>query len=219
MQRIIFSISLTLLFLAGGCTTFTSYEMARTVPEGQLYLSGAVTTLFFTSTSDDERYFTFFPVPELSIKYGIRQNLDLGLRWVLGPGINFNAKYQFLRGNFDGALFLEGSFYGVVNPGSRFGYYSLKPELIFSREKRRSISLGIGLYYLKGIVDNDDSQSMSLVGHIGLPRQIGMRRSIILMPAITLMIPLYYSYTNNDIFSSLQEWIVSLGIGLGYVGK
>ncbi|MCX8015253.1 MAG: hypothetical protein N2748_04465, partial [candidate division WOR-3 bacterium] len=191
MRTILKVLIFILLLIFSSCTTFTSYQSAQTTPAGHLKLGGAITPIFIAISDTNSKTAIFLPIPETEVKLGLSDNLDLGARWGFGPGLSLNTKYQFLKNNFDGAIFLEGSFYGLVAGGSGFGYYSFKPTFLLSREKpnRVPISLGLGLYHF-GVMSGDASGGFtSLCGHLGIPARIGANRNVRIMPELTLLLP------------------------------
>ncbi|MEO0075245.1 MAG: hypothetical protein ABIK31_03960 [candidate division WOR-3 bacterium] len=222
MKSIIKAIMLFALILLLSCTTFTSYQTAQTTSPNQLKIGGAITPVFIGISGGAGAYFV--PIPEIEAKLGVSDNLDFGARWSFGPGVALNTKYQFLKNNFDGAIFLEGSFYGLMSHGEGFGFYSFKPTLLFSREKAgmTPFSFGIGLYHFGVITGDATGGFTSLCGHVGIPYRIGANRNIRIMPELTFLVPLFSNYHSNNqsgFTTSLDALAITFGIGVANVSS
>ncbi len=207
----------TLLFI--NCLWVTSFETAQTAPPGQIQFGGSVSP-FMTFTADGESETAILPFPMTSIKLGVAERFDMGLKWGFGPGLGLNAKYQFLKNNLDGAFYFETLYYGLGTVGGDnvFSVYNIRPAIIISNEKPGTFpfSAALGLHYWNTGVLGSRVGITSLVGNIGLPFRTGSRHAIRVMPEIGILLPITgkVSGDDDDQFEFTGQTIMQFGIGI-----
>ncbi|OYD16092.1 hypothetical protein CH330_03705 [candidate division WOR-3 bacterium JGI_Cruoil_03_51_56] len=216
------SVALIATVLMTGCMTIGLYETARTAPPGKFQGGGTLTPLHINVT-DDGVAGGFYPAAELFAKIGLGPNFDIGARWAFGPGMALNAKAQFLKGPLDGAIYLSGSFYGLVEDNKGFGMYSLSPRLILSSETRSGFPFAIngGIRYIGKI---GGGGTLAAVAGAGLPFRLRGTRSVRIIPELSISLPVFSSSTFKHggtriyRYSGVEGFYESFGISCGYVG-
>lgn len=178
-------------------------------------------------TGEKEFAAIFFPFPEFSAKIGVSENLELGVRWPLGPGMTTTGKYQFLRGPTDGAFSLYGSFYGFTFGGATIFFYGLSPRFIISSEAPNAFpfSANAGISF-SGVLAGAEGatasgSTLSAVAGLGLPFRFGATRSFRIMPEFSLTLPIVSTFEAEDVSGSqslLGNFSISLGFGFTYTG-
>ena len=98
-------LALVALFL-NACASLTTMQTAAVVPEGEVRWAIAA-----TGTGADGAHVSSSAEPnfEASIRYGIADNVDIGLKLDL-LGAQVGAKYQFVSGTFDLSLGIEAGY-------------------------------------------------------------------------------------------------------------
>ena len=93
-------------FLLNACASLSTMQTAAVVPEGEVRWAIAA-----TGTGADGAHVSASAEPnfEASIRYGVAENFDIGLKLDL-LGAQVGAKYQFLRGDFDLSLGIEAGY-------------------------------------------------------------------------------------------------------------
>jgi hypothetical protein len=216
---------MSLLFILTGCAAGGTYETARTAPYGGFQAGGAINFATVERPIDviNERgenlssfLFYFYPFTELSFKYGVADNFDIGARWVFGPGIT--AKYQFLNAGTEGAISMYSwlYYYYLSAGGERetFISFGLEPRIIISNEQPGGFpySLNAGLNCASSYVGvagvEGTGMSITAVGGVGLPIRVGATRCFRIMPELSASVPLVNGRS-----------ALSLGVGFTYTGQ
>ncbi len=194
-----------LLFI--NCFTVTNFETAQTAGSGNFEFGGSFSPVMMLANQSGSNA-VILPFADISAKLGITDRFDIGARWALPFGIYANTKYQFLRNGIDGALFLEGSYFGPLT-GSDAGFYTINPAVIFSREQEGTFPFSVLLgFFTIGI---GSENTTALKANIGFPFRIGNNRSVRIMPEIGIL----HSFGEEiDIFSDNEgSTIFQFGVG------
>ncbi len=218
--------ALASVILMTGCATLGSFETARTAEPGQFQFGGAVTPVHFIG-SEEASGALFFPFPALYTRVGVAPGFDLGAVWSFGPGVGLNAKYQFLKGPLDAALYIGGSYYGMSIGGAGFGMYSVSPRFFLSSESRGSFPFMVnaGVNYGGASASGGGSTvsggTLSVVAGGGLPFRIGGSRSGRIMPELQVSVPVMSTFTSGEESNTtamLEGFVASIGVCFGSVG-
>jgi hypothetical protein len=204
-------ISFVLLFT--GCISFTNFETAQTAAPGRFQFGGSFSPIVILS-SETGGGSVILPFADLSAKIGLTDRFDIGARWVLPFGMYLNTKYQFLKNNIDGALFVEGSYYGAVGEDNT-AYYTVTPAIIFSREKPGQFPFSI----LLGLFNQGtgSTNTSAIKANLGFPFRIGAQHSIRVMPEIGILRTFGEEITG--IWENQGSTIFQLGVGFSSVKK
>ncbi len=229
-----------LIFIAGfmlifiGCLPMVNhYQTAETAPQGQFQVGGSLSPYYYWMSESSGNSSLIWPITRLDIKYGISNQLDIGTAFLFNfyiPGIAFNAKYQFLENNVDGAVLLDGSYsrysYTFLNSKITDKIVTLRPALVVSREKSGqfpfSVALGLHYWHVANVTDNIPSNKSitSLTANLGLPIRLGPMR---FMPEIGFWLPFIGSASvgneNDNYFLEPGNILIQVGAYLGYTGK
>lgn len=218
MKYIPFLISL--LFILTGCAAGGTYETARTAPYGVFQPGGAIhfATVARSISGENVSSFLFHSIPELSFKYGVADNFDIGARWAFGPVITATSKYQFLNAGTEGAISMYSWLYYYYRSAGgvreTFISFGLEPWIIISNEQPGGFpySLNAGLNCAssyEGVAGAEATDiSITAVGGVGLPIRVGATRCFRIMPELSASVPLV-----NGRFA------LSLGVGFTYTGQ
>lgn len=198
-------VSLTLT----GCPSLSTMQTPRTVPQGQVRfglgfeavgIKTAARTDSSTGTTIPSESVTF-PQFELTLRYGVTDNLDIGGKLYL-IGAEAGLKYQFLRGPLDVAVAPAASYISI---GSSSGDTSssvsatyLHLPVLFGFNLNDNVAISFGpkfLYTIASISANDTSSRSSaatsglwLGGYLSLPLKVG--HAFWLAPEINVYRPL-----------------------------
>ncbi len=118
MERSLFSLCLRAVCLfvavaaASGCASFSAMQTAHTVAEGEVRYAVSLQGV----GGGGAPLSSFEPGVEGSVRYGIAEDWDVGLKLHL-LGAQAGAKVQLMRGDFDLALALEGGYGWVWSAG------------------------------------------------------------------------------------------------------
>ncbi|MBS4014956.1 MAG: hypothetical protein KGZ86_00740 [Candidatus Latescibacteria bacterium] len=190
------------LLLVSCFPMINTFETARTFTAHSSGFGISSSPLYFTNNNG----ILIWPMTRLIYKYGIMDNLDIGVGtffsgWI--PGLLLNTKYQIFEHDIDGAVFFEGTYYGFnlthQNRTNRYKILTLRPGFIFGQEAEGrfpfSMNLGIHYYSVSESYANEHmrSSATSLATNLGLPIRFGRNRSLKLMPELGLVIPLFGS--------------------------
>ncbi len=212
--------------LVSGCATAGVFETAQTAPSGRVQAGAAVTPVII-GVSEGSAGAVFYPLPTLYGKVGLSDNSDLGAAWSFGPGIGLNYKYRFARGRTEGALRLDGSFYGVFFGGVGAAAYSFGPRLLFSDERPGSFPwmVNFGAEYLgasgSGAGSSTDAGVLIALAGAGLPFRVGESRGVRLMPELQLSFPLGAMMSSSGEVSPTllgEGFVAMLGLSATFAG-
>ncbi len=231
----IFVISIVLLFI--GCFPMINhYQTGQTAPKGHLQVGGSFSPYYYSTLSSEA---LLWPITRLDFKYGITDRLDIGTAFLFNyiiPGIAFNAKYQVLSGNFDGAVLLDGSYsrysYTIFNASATDKITTLRPTFVLSRDHQGgfpfSIAMGLHYWHVANTTTDNEADTTwhnkysitALTLNLGVPIRFGSMR---FMPEIGLWMPFIGSASigneNNSYFLEKGNPIFQAGAYMGYDGK
>jgi hypothetical protein len=164
-----------------GCPSLSTMQTPRTVPQGQVRfglgfeavgIKTAARTDSSTGTTTPSESVTF-PQFELTLRYGVTDNLDIGGKlYLIGAEAGF--KYQFLRGPLDVAIAPAASYISI---GSSSGdtsssvsatYLHLPVLFGFNLNDNVAISFGPKFLYTIASISANDTSSRSSAATSGL---------------------------------------------------
>lgn len=133
--------------LATGCPSLSTLQTPSTVPKGKL--RGAVGAEAVGIKSGGASI--TLPQLELGLRYGVTDNLDLGAK-LYGFGGELGLKYQFLRGEIDGAVAPAVSYMSISASASGNGNTAtsslsilyLHLPILFGYNVSENVTLGFG---------------------------------------------------------------------------
>src|SRR4051812_22691591 len=177
-----------------GCPSLSTMQTPRTVPQGQVRLGlgfeavgikPPARTDSSTGTTTPSQSVTF-PQFELTLRYGVTDNLDIGGKLYL-IGAEAGLKYQFLRGPLDVAIAPAASYISI---GSSSGDSSssisatyLHLPVLFGLNINENVAISFGpkfLYTIASVTAGDTSDRASAAtsglwvgGYVSLPLKVG----------------------------------------------
>jgi hypothetical protein len=176
-----------------GCPSLSTMQTPRTVPQGQVRFGlGFEAVGIKTAARTDSSGTTTpsqsvtFPQLELTLRYGVTDNLDVGGKlYLIGAEAGF--KYQFLRGPLDVAVAPAASY---ISFGSSSGSSSssisatyLHLPVLFGINLNDNVAISFGpklLYTIASVSAGDTSDRASaatsglwLGGYVSLPLKVG----------------------------------------------
>ena len=195
VSRIVLIVGSGIVSLAlTGCPSLSTMQTPRTVPLGQVRfglgfeavgIKTAARSDSSTGTTTPSQSVTF-PQLELSLRYGVTDNLDIGGKlYLIGAEAGF--KYQFLRGPLDVAVAPAASY---ISFGSSSGSSSssisatyLHLPVLFGLNLNDNVAISFGpkfLYTIASIAAGDTSDRSSAAtsglwigGYVSLPLKVG----------------------------------------------
>jgi hypothetical protein len=177
-----------------GCPSLSTMQTPRTVPQGQVRfglgfeavgIKTSARTDSSTGTTTPSQSVTF-PQFELTLRYGVTDNLDIGGKlYLIGAEAGF--KYQFLRGPLDVAIAPAASYISI---GSSSGDSSssisatyLHLPVLFGLNINENVAISFGpkfLYTIASVTAGDTSDRASAAtsglwvgGYVSLPLKVG----------------------------------------------
>ena len=191
---LVLGISFVSLTLAG-CPSLSTMQTPRTVPQGQVRfglgfeavgIKTAAKTDTATNTTTPSQSVTF-PQFELTLRYGVTDNLDIGGKlYLIGAEAGF--KYQFLRGPLDVAIAPAASYISFgSSSGDSSGSISatyLHLPVLFGFNLNDNVTISFGpklLYTIASITASDSTNDRSSAatsglwvgGYLSLPLKVG----------------------------------------------
>jgi hypothetical protein len=173
--------ALAALLLLAGCPSLTVMGPARTVPKGDVHgffaLGAYRTTLVSTTSSGTERTVLDLPLFEFGARFGVTEQVDLGLR----GGFGFAAvvpRFQLLRSAspdsgidllLETSLGLSGLARSSKDTGSQGGFGGLALALGINLGHGHQLVLAPRATYLS---EKSQGSVMLLGGSLGLPLRV-----------------------------------------------
>jgi len=192
-----------------GCPSLSTMQTPRTVPQGQVRfglgfeavgIKTAARTDSAGNTTPSES--VTFPQFELTLRYGVTDNLDIGGKlYLIGAEAGF--KYQFLRGPLDVAVAPAASYISIGSSSngssSSLSATYLHLPVLFGLNLNDNVAISFGpkfLYTIASISASDSGNDRSSAatsglwvgGYVSLPLKVG--HAFWLAPEINVYRPL-----------------------------
>lgn len=144
-----------------GCSSFSTFQTSEVTPPGEVTIGGGISSM---GESGDYEGDIIYCIPEIYGRYGISDNLDVGVKYTFPLTVSSDIKYQFIKTPLPVALDFGMALLGFVGDNSSASFITLYPQVLASTEK---FYFGLKTMYIRATATAEDETESFDSGLLG----------------------------------------------------